>query len=357
MVQSRTGRTLWQHEIDKVLGRLFSRASRRSVLPTSMKRRKTNGVAANFVGVDIGKRWLDVATAQAAFRVPNTAGGFAKLARLSRRPGHHSHFVCEPGSYGRELVRFFHSKKLTVSIVSAYKVRQFGKARGQAAKTDKIDAHLLSTFGQIFRPEPTAKPHPAEEKLRRVVRRRQQIIEAVKVQKHHLETMEGATLVRDAKVLVKTLVDYGRQLEKTAIAQVAKIPKLLRRFTALTSVDGVGSISALQLMSEVPELGDVSRREIASLVGLAPLNHDSGIKTGHRSIRGGRTLARTALYMAAFHASRVNPVLAPFYKRLRVRGKPYRVALVAVMRKLLVHLNSVVRSALVRASRRKRLTA
>lgn len=315
------------------------------MLPNFMKRRKPNRRTVGFVGIDIGKRWLDVATAREAFRIPNTSKGFAKLVRLSRRRGPRAHFICEPGSYGRALVRFFHLRKLAVSVVSAYQVRQFAKARGQAAKTDKIDAKVLSLFGQTFRPKPTEKPHPTTIKLRRLVRRRQQIVEAAKVQKHHLETMEGAMLIRDAKALVKSLVDYGRQLEKTAVSYVAKTPKLWRRFAALTSVDGVGSIGALQLMSEVPELGDVSRREIASLVGLAPFNHDSGDKIGHRSIRGGRKLARTALYMAAFHASRMNPVLAPFYRSLRARGKPFRVALVAVMRKLLVHLNSLVRAA------------
>jgi transposase len=295
-----------------------------------------------FVGVDIGKKWLDVSASRTSFRTSNTSSGHRKLVELSAKRGRRPHFICEPGSYGRTLVRFLRTQKLTYSIVSAYQVRQFAKAQGREAKTDKIDAAMLSLFGKTFRPEPTAQIDPKLESLRRLVRRRQQIIEATKIQKHHLETMEGAALIRGAKRLVRTLEIEGRELEVAAVKHVKRAPALRKRFLALTQVDGVGTISALQLMSEVPELGRVSRREIAALVGLAPINHDSGIKTGRRSIRGGRILARAALYMAAFHASRVNPVLAPFFQRLRARGKPYRVALVAVMRKLLVHLNSVV---------------
>lgn len=311
------------------------------MLSTFMKRKNTNTKPTTFVGVDIGKKWLDVSASRTSFRTSNTASGHRKLVELSAKRGRQPHFICEPGSYGRKLVRFLRAQKHIYSIVSAYRVRQFAKARGQEAKTDKIDARMLSLFGQTLRPKPTADTDPKLARLRQLVRRRQQIIEATKVQKHHLETMEGPTLIRGAKRLVQTLELEGRELEAAAVKQVKRTPELRKRFFALTHVDGVGTISALQLMSEVPELGHVSRREIAALVGLAPINHDSGIKTGRRSIRGGRMLARAALYMAAFHASRVNPVLAPFFQRLRARGKPYRVVLVAVMRKLLVHLNSV----------------
>lgn len=307
-----------------------------------MKRKNTNTKPTTFVGVDIGKKWLDVSVSRTSFRTSNTVSGHRKLVELSAKRGRRPHFICEPGSYGRKLVRFLRAQKFAYSIVSAYQVRQFAKARGREAKTDKIDAAMLSLFGKTFRPEPTVQIDPKLESLRRLIRRRQQIIEATKVQKHHLETMEGPALIRGAKRLVRTLEIEGRELEAVAVEHVKRTPKLRKRFLALTQVDGVGTISALQLMSEVPELGHVSRREIASLVGLAPINHDSGIKTGRRSIRGGRILARAALYMAAFHASRINPVLAPFFQRLRARGKPYRVVLVAVMRKLLVHLNAVV---------------
>ena len=312
------------------------------MLPISMKRKNTNPKPTTFVGVDIGKKWLDVSVSRTSFRTPNTVSGHRKLVELSAKRGRRPHFICEPGSYGRKLVRFLRAQKFAYSIVSAYQVRQFAKARGREAKTDKIDAAMLSLFGKTFRPEPTVQIDPKLESLRRLIRRRQQIIEATKVQKHHLETMEGPALIRGAKRLVRTLEIEGRELEAVAVKHVKRTPKLRKRFLALTQVDGVGTISALQLMSEVPELGHVSRREIAALVGLAPINHDSGIKTGRRSIRGGRILARAALYMAAFHASRINPVLAPFFQRLRARGKPYRVVLVAVMRKLLVHLNAVV---------------
>ncbi len=307
-----------------------------------MKRKNTNTKPTTFVGVDIGKKWLDVSASRTSFRTSNTVSGHRKLVELSAKRGRRPHFICEPGSYGRKLVKFLRAQKFAYSIVSAYQVRQFAKARGREAKTDKIDAAMLSLFGKTFRPEPTVQIDPKLESLRRLIRRRQQIIEATKVQKHHLETMEGPALIRGANRLVRTLEIEGRELEAVAVKHVKRTPKLRKRFLALTQVDGVGTISALQLMSEVPELGHVSRREIAALVGRAPINHDSGIKTGRRSIRGGRILARAALYMAAFHASRINPVLAPFFQRLRARGKPYRVVLVAVMRKLLVHLNAVV---------------
>ncbi len=247
----------------------------------------------------------------------------------------------EGGHYGRPFVAYLHSRNEPISVVQAFRVRQFARATGTFAKTDKIDAGVLARFGAVLTPHSTKPIDPEVEALREIVRRRHQIIHAMRVQKCQIKAMRDTPLAMQAREMVAMLQSQADALASLAIQDILRSSVLGPRFEAIVSVEGVGVVSAMQLVAELPELGRLNRRQVAALAGLAPYNWDSGGSVGKRSIRGGRVHARRALFMAAFHASRVNPVLAPFFKRLRERGKPRRVALVAVMRKLLTHINAM----------------
>ena len=295
-----------------------------------------------WIGVDIGKEWLDVAVRRKWLRVRNIAAGHAEIFRETRIPGAQRRFVCESGSYGRALVDYLQARKEIVSIVQASRVRQFARATGKKAKTDKIDARILAKYGAVLTPPPSRPPDPEVEAVREIVRRRQQVIDAMRIQKNQIEAMRQTALAKQAQEMVVMLQAQANALASQAIQQILLSKTLAPRFEAMVSVEGVGVVSAMQLIAELPELGTLNRRQIAALAGLAPFNWDSGTMVGKRSIRGGRVHARRALFMAAFHASRINPVLAPFFKQLRERGKPRRVALVAVMRKLVTRINGLV---------------
>lgn len=294
------------------------------------------------LGIDIAKDTLELAAPSLRRQLPNNTGGHAELlALLHSLPGP-VHCVCEAtGGYERSLCDCLQAAGCAVSLVNPSRVRQFARALGRLAKTDRIDAAVLAEYGSTL--QPPAMPVPPYRELTDTARRRSQLARVIGVQRTQLQQLPQPWLRRQAQRLLRSLeaqVDaHDRQLEQI----VHQHPELDGCVAALCQVEGVGRTTAITLLAEMPELGVLGRKPVAALGGLAPYNRDSG-QAGHaRHIHGGRSLVRRILYMAALAAIRCNPVLAPFYRHLRERGKCHRVAITAVMRKLLLHLNEVAR--------------
>jgi transposase len=223
-------------------------------------------------------------------------------------------------------------------------VRDFARANNQLAKTDKIDARIVARFGQVFEPRPVEKPNELQDELRDLVARRRQLVDFRTAEKNRLKSHPSPAVSRSHDKLLKHL---DKQIDETeeAIAKLVSRDADWRSLSRLvTSVPGIGPTTAATLTAELPELGKLNRQAVSALAGLAPFNRDSGAFRGKRSIWGGRESVRTALYMAVVTARRMNPVIRTFGERLAAAGKPYKVVMVACMRKLLVILNTMVKN-------------
>jgi len=234
------------------------------------------------------------------------------------------------------------SDGLRVAVVNPRQVRDFAKATGRLAKNDRIDAQVIAAFGQAIEPEIVRLPDEDARKLEALLGRRRQLV-AMRVQEvNRLGLMQGA-MRKNIKAHVEWLEKQINRLDIDLTAGLRSSPAWRAKDDLLQSFKGVGPTTSSTLIVGLPELGQLDRRAIAALVGLAPFNRDSGVMRGRRSIYGGRSQVRTVLYMAATTAIRCNPVIHPFYERLRTRGKPHKVAMVACMRKMLTILNAMVR--------------
>jgi transposase len=296
-----------------------------------------------YAGLDIAKLNLQLHYASRVHDLPNTAAGHRRLLKLlATQPG--VHVVCEAtGGYQRDVVAALHEAKVSVSVLNPARVRHFARATGQRAKTDHIDAAVLSAYGQALHPKPTAPRTEQEQQLAELVRRRVQVLEILVAQRQQAQRLTLPALRRQAQSLVRRL---ERDLEQIA-AQLqvlrTQVATLNERVQKLEAITGVGTLTALGVLAELPELGTLNRRQAAALAGLAPHPRQSGQWHGRRSIGGGRAPVRRALYMAALVAARSNRQLKVFYQRLRAAGKPAKVALTAVMRKLIVLMNHILK--------------
>jgi transposase len=296
------------------------------------------------VGIDVAKDRLDVAQRPGteAWGVTNDERGIADLvARLrALRPA----LVVLEATGGIELpvVGALAAARLPVVVVNPRQTREFARATGRLAKTDAIDAQVLAQFAEAVRPALRPLPDAATHQLSSLVARRRQVIVMLTAEKNRLRT--AAPAVRDhinehILWLERSLSDLDSEL-----GQVIHSSDIWRaQDNLLQSAPGVGPVLSTTLLAELPELGSLNRKEIAALVGVAPLNRDSGTLRGRRTVWGGRSQVRTALYMAALAATRFNPVIRAFYERLQTAGKPKKVALTACMRKLLTILNAMMR--------------
>jgi len=295
-------------------------------------------------GIDVSKTHLDLGTwpAQAPERFPNNQAGCQRLVRRLRRLQPELIALEASGGYEEQLLRVAARAHLPVVRLNARQVRDYAKSLGRLAKTDRLDALTLAEFAAHNRP--ALRPLPAEEllALRAVVRRRDDLVQMRSQECNRQELARGW----EARHLAAHVAYLDRQIAQAE----AEVERLLQasaewqeRAALLQSMPGVGPGLAWTLLAELPELGQVTGKQIAALSGVAPFNRDSGQWRGRRCIWGGRAPVRRKLYMAALTASRYNPVLREFYQRLRAAGKPGKVALVACMRKLLVMLNAMVR--------------
>jgi len=292
-----------------------------------------------YTGLDIAKLNLQLDLAGRPYDLTNTAAGHRRLVQLlTRQPG--AHVVCEAtGGYERDLVAALHAAKVPVSVLNPARVRHFARAQGQRAKTDNIDAAVLTAYGQALQPKPTAPRTEHEQQLTELVRRRTQLVEVLVAQRQQAEGLRVPAVRRLAQSLIRRLERDLAQMEAQLKALQQQATELQARVQKLEAITGVGMITALSVLAELPELGTLNRQQAAALAGLAPHPRDSGQWRGQRHIGGGRAPVRRALYMAALVAARSNHILKVFYQRLRAAGKPAKVALTAVMRKLVVLMN------------------
>lgn len=289
------------------------------------------------LGLDIAKLTLDLSPHPALRRLHFTndrKGHRALLAALRRIEGP-LHLLCEAtGGYEHHLLAALHQAQVPVTLLNPRLVRDFARAQGLLAKTDTLDAAVLADYGRCFAPAPTPPPPPACQRLQALVARRQELLDLIVREAHRAEHHHDAFVIRQARRLARTLQKQFDQIEAELAALQQAEPALDAQVQRLSGVQGVGQRTAWLLLAALPELGTLRRGQAAALAGLAPYNHDSGPRRGQRHIAHGRPLARAALYMAALVASRHNPVLKAMYQRLRAAGKPAKVALVALMRKL-----------------------
>lgn len=300
-----------------------------------------------YVGMDIAKATLDlqapVAPRPQRQQFANDPKGHRQLLRWLKPLGP-VHVVCEAtGGYEQAPVAALQKAGLPVSVVNPRQVRDFARATGQLAKTDRLDAAVLAQFGQKLCPSATPIPTAAQRRLAQLVSRRSQLQQLANAEHNRLEHFTDA-LVR--RLLQQQQRQVKRELQQidAAIQELVQADAVLAQKAArLQLVKGVGAITASVLLATLPELGQLNRREIAALVGVAPFNRDSGPVRGHRQIAGGRADARCALYMAALVAAFHNKQLKIVYTRLLAAGKAPKVALVAVMRKLIILLNRLLK--------------
>jgi transposase len=303
-----------------------------------------------WVGVDVSKAELDVAVRPSGTRwqVRNDATGIDALVERCSALAPERIVLEATGGFEMGVAAALGAKQLPVVIVNPRQVRDFARATGQLAKTDRLDADVLAHFGEAIQPEVRPLPDATARALATLVGRRRQLQEMLTAERHRLMTAAVQDAPQPLRDQLGEHIDWLRrqvqQVDDDLNQQIRSSPVWREREDLLRSIGGIGPVTSATLLSQLPELGQLDRRAIAKLVGVAPLNRDSGTVKGVRHIWGGRAAVRAVLYMAALVAARHNPQIRTFYQRLLAAGKPPKVALVACMRKLLLICNAVLRS-------------
>jgi transposase len=298
-----------------------------------------------YAGLDVHKATLQLHLGGHDHVLANDPGGHRQLLRLLAGAGQPVQVLCEAsGGYERAPVAALHTASVPVSVLNPALVRHFARALGRRAKTDPLDAELLARYGAALAPEPTPPQPAAQRALGELVRYRQQLLEKLVAERQQSAALELPALRRQARRLVRRLEADLAKVEALLLAQEKADAEFARKAARLREVPGVGPQTAWSLLAELPELGSLNRRQAAALAGVAPHPRQSGQWTGKATIGGGRPAVRKALYMAALCASRLYPPLRTFYQRLRTAGKPGKVALTAVIRKLVILLNLLLKN-------------
>jgi transposase len=299
---------------------------------------------AGCAGIDVSKDHLDwtLDSGGEVRQVPNTPAGVRRLVRKLRSLELDRVVLEATGGYERLLFQALSDAGVPVVRINPKRARDFGKGMGVLAKNDAIDARLLALYGAKVEPKLVPARNERERRMGELAARRRQLIQMITMEKNRREQMPR-WLRADQESLIRILENRVEKIDALLDAAIAEDAEQKTRFDRLQTVPGVGAKTARALLADLPELGKLDRRKIAALAGLAPFAKDSGRKSGKRSIYGGRAAPRTALYLAALIASRFNPKLKVVYDRLKAAGKPGKVALIAVARKLLTILHAIVR--------------
>lgn len=299
----------------------------------------------HFIGVDVAKAELVVGVrpSHAAWSVANDDAGLATLVTRIRALGDVLVVLEATGGYEVAAVAALAAAGVPLVVANPRQIRDFARSTGQLAKTDQIDAHMLALFAERVRPEPRPLPDEATRALDALLTRRRQVVEMLTAERNRL-THALPPIRRDLNQHIRWLARRLRDVDHDLDQMIQSSPVWRAKENLLRSTPGIGPVVSRTLLGDLPELGTLNRKQIAKLVGVAPLACDSGKHRGKRVVYGGRASVRAALYMGALVASRRNPVICAFYQRLRRAGKPPKVALTACMRKLLTMLNAMVRT-------------
>lgn len=298
-----------------------------------------------FVGIDVSKAWLDIAVHESElfWRSKNDDEGIGALVKRLQQLAPETVLLEATGGFEMLLVAQLQQAGLPVVVSNPRRVRAFARSTGRLAKTDKLDAKLLAHFAAAVRPPIRRLPSEAEEQLTGLLTRRRQLVDMLTVEKNRLVTVRPA-LKSDIEDHLTWLKAKLAKLDEEIDQFIQSTPLWKEKDGLLRSVPGVGKVTSGTLLAMLPELGSLNRQAVAALVGVAPVNKDSGRKSGKRRVYGGRADVRSVLYMAALSAKKHNPVIRNFYERLLHKGKEKKVALTACMRKLIVILNAMMRT-------------
>lgn len=308
-------------------------------------------MSGDFIGIDVSKDRLDVARYEVAEirTYARDESGFAELVEWanSLEPKPLLIVLEATGGYERQVAAALSLAGHPVAVINPRQVRDFAKAAGQLAKTDRVDARVLAHFAATLRPEAQPLPDEAAAVLEGLLARRRQLVEMLAAEKNRrallTATQGSAKVVRSVNSHIRWLEKQIEGLDRDIGSTIEQSPIWRAKDDLLRSVPGIGKVTSRTLLADLPELGHLTRKQIASLAGLAPFNNTSGKSDRRRTIWGGRASVRSALYMASVASLRCNRVMREFYDRLRAKNKPAKVALVACMRKLLIILNAMVR--------------
>ena len=299
-----------------------------------------------FVGIDVAKATLESIVLPSKTKVScgNDPVGIAKLIEKLGLPEQCLVVVEATGGYERLVVSMLIEAGFQVAVVNPRQARDFARGFGKLAKTDPLDALHLALFAQHVQPRPVEKTSKKQRELDELVTRRRQLVELKKMEKNRLELLASKRAIKSIKQTVALFEKQIKQIEKDIASLVESDDDWRNRSNLLGKIPCIGPVTIATLIAELPELGFLNRQQIATLVGVAPLNDDSGKFKGKRAIWGGRASVRCALYMACVSGRCHNPVLKAFAKRLEAQGKPYKVVMTACMRKILVIMNTMVKN-------------
>lgn len=297
-----------------------------------------------FAGLDIAKASLQLHLAGTFHLLTNDAKGHQQLLKaLAAHPT--AHIICEAtGGYEQTVLRVLQTAAIAVSLIEPARVRHFAKAKGLRAKTDPIDAAVLSDYGTALQPAVTPPDTDQQRQLTELSTRRQQLLDLKNMESNRAEHYQYPFAQKQSRQLLAALEKQIAQCDAALVALIAADASLQKKVERLDAIPGVAFTTAALVLAQMPELGQLTATSAAALAGVAPYNRDSGAQTGVRHIAGGRGVVRRALYMAALSAVQHDPILKAFYLRLRAAGKKAKVALVAVMRKLIILMNRLLKN-------------
>ncbi|MFC4259248.1 IS110 family transposase [Marinobacter lacisalsi] len=297
------------------------------------------------IGVDVGKENLDIALHPSGqfHTIPNTEAHIRHFIKILKDYKVERIVVEASGRYEHALVQACNQADLPIIVVNPISVRRYAQAIGVLAKTDRIDAQIIARYAATLKPEFKPIPDKTSQKIKDLLVRRTQLLEMSTMEKNRLQILPKS-LHRSIKSLLRMLQNQIETVTRQIEEEVAKVDHWRTKMEIMTSVPGVGKVLAYTFLSELPEFGSLNRKEIAALVGVAPINRDSGKLNGKRRIRGGRHRVRTVMFMAMLSSIQCNPVFKRFYERLKAQGKIPKVALIACMRKMIVVLNTMMKN-------------
>jgi transposase len=298
-----------------------------------------------FVGIDVSKDRLDVHVRPAgdAFGLPRNAVGLEQLVERLAAQSPALIVLEATGGFEVTVAAALAAAGLPLAVVNPRQIREFARSTGRLAKTDRLDADAIALFAERVRPEPRPIADAEAQALGELVARRRQIVEMIGMESNRQHQARDPRLKSRIQTHLAWLQQALADIDQEIDGHVRRSPVWRETEELLTSVPGIGKVTARTLLADLPELGQLGRRKLAALVGVAPINRDSGLWRGHRAIAGGRFAVRNVLYMATLTALRWNPVIRVHYAQLRERGRPAKVAIVACMRRLLTILNAMLR--------------